>query len=174
MKQTRRHNALKLFSSVCAVIIVLACSMTPSTPITPTPLTVIPLQGKATVVVDVANLRTGPGEGFDQAASVGRGEVLTVLGVLADKSWYLVTKPDLVGRQVWISGRFITLAPAETPTRAITPLPASTPTSSLRAVDTPTNTGTATPSLTTKFTPSLRPVSTPSNTPTIAASPRRP
>jgi len=70
-------------------------TFTPS--LTPTPLP------KAVVVVDVLNLRAGPGTAYDIVGKVQQGDELKVMGQAYECRWLKVSTPE--GSEGWVSGK---------------------------------------------------------------------
>jgi len=104
----------------------------PTTPPQPT----VPAQPTATlegvwiqVKVNTLNVRSQPSLDAPQVAQIKLGDRFRVLGVLADRSWYLI---DFSGAQAWVKAEFvdvlgdINLAPIVAP--PVTPTPAIPPT----------------------------------------------
>lgn len=85
-----------------------------STPIPPTKIiktntpknTSTPLPvGYATVVVELCNLRKGPGTNYPTVGSSAKNEVLTIYGINKEKSWLLIDKD----KSIWIALSLVNL-----------------------------------------------------------------
>ncbi|NDJ75443.1 MAG: SH3 domain-containing protein [Chloroflexi bacterium] len=65
-------------------------------------------EGIATVVVETANLRTGPGLTYALAGSVPGGTRLTIAGRTEDNEWFRVRTPD--GETTWIAAFLVNVS----------------------------------------------------------------
>ncbi|WP_119068438.1 ABC transporter substrate-binding protein [Aggregatilinea lenta] len=103
---------------------------TPASPVT-TPNPAIGEGAYAVVTTTALNVRSGPGFNFDQIGEVQQGDILEILGAVADYSWLVINYQGGIG---WIKAEFanvtgdlgsipILQSPA-TPTPAVTAPPA--------------------------------------------------
>ncbi|MBI5958631.1 MAG: protein kinase [Chloroflexi bacterium] len=126
---------------------------TPSATDTPEP-TSTPRNTTATVQVQRANVRRGPGTDFEVIGSLARNEEMIVLGISEDGEWYRVVSPSLTDTG-WISAETVAISgntnipviklPTPTPTNTATPT--ETATNTPQPTDTPRPTVTATATL---------------------------
>lgn len=103
-----------------AVVALAACAASGGAVPTPQPtqLLITPVKGQLVVIVDVANLRSGPGTEFSQVGTLMRGEVITTVGVSSAGDWKLIQLPGSPGGpgEAWISASFLAPVSATTPT----------------------------------------------------------
>lgn len=126
--------------------------------------------------------RLGPANRFPVLDTLRNGDILQVVGISEDGSWYQVELPDTT--LAWVTsdetivstaGNLlaieVALAPTNTPTDTPTVTPSNTPTATPTPTATHTPTATPTDPPTATFTPSHTPTDTPTATPDITATP---
>lgn len=69
----------------------------------PPTIVITPLSARYEVVVDIANLRSGPGIEFPEVGKVSEGDIINVNGILADDNWYRLEGKE----ETWISAAFV-------------------------------------------------------------------
>ena len=118
----------------------IASPTTTATAIAATPAAAFPYSPTLTVIVPLANLRSGPGADYPLAGQASEGAVLPIVGRDASGTWWQVQQ---VTRTLWIAGAIVETEATErdVPLIAVAtrePGPAVTPT--LQATGTPTAT----------------------------------
>jgi uncharacterized protein YraI/predicted Ser/Thr protein kinase len=114
----------------------------------------------ATILVERANVRSGPGTTFDVIGSLARDDEAIVVGISEDGGWYQVAVGGVIGTG-WVSAETVrisgnpNIAVVKWPTNTPVPTDTSTPT------DTPVPTDTFTPVPTDTLTPTETSVATP-------------